>query len=254
MHVMVIFNNVKLAEQTAARLQAVGLGAEAHPGIAEATAALKSNHYDMVLLERTLRDGDGLAWLRGEGCKKLAGTTFVIVLADQEEERVAALEAGADDSTARLVSMRELVARIRAVLRRPRAVVDSLVSFGDVSLCTVGREVRVDGRPVTIQRRETAILEALLRRCGRVVPRSLLEHDIYGLQTEVCPNSLEVRISRIRRHLVEARSRITIDTVRGVGYRLADQSRPLTVAELPPVMAPSRVSVTHQGSVAALRR
>lgn len=220
MRLMIVLQNVRLAADTAAKLQAAGFGTDAYAGIEEATEALASSHYDLVLLERDLCDGDGLAWLRGEGCRKLAGTTFVIVLADREEERVAALEAGADDSAVRLVSMRELVARIRAVLRRPRALVDSLMVFGDLSLCTVGREVRVSERPVAIQRRETAILEALIRRSGKVVPRALLEQDIYGLQSEFCPNSLEVRISRIRRHLAQAGSSTTIETVRGVGYRL----------------------------------
>ena len=183
------------------------------------------SHYDLVVLERHLGDGDGLAWLRGEGYRKLPGTTFVIVLADKEEERVGALEAGADDSAMRLISMRELVARIRAVLRRPRELVDSRLAFGDLSLCTVDREVRVADRPIAIQRRETAILEALIRRGGKVVPRPLLEQDIYGLQSEFCPNSLEVRISRIRRQLAQIRSTTTIETVRGVGYRLADSDK-----------------------------
>ena len=225
MRLMVVLRNLALARQTAAQLQAAGFGADAYAGIAEATEALASSHYDLVLLERHLGDGDGLAWLRGQGCRKLAGTTFVIALADQEEERVSALEAGADDSAVRLISMRELVARIRAVLRRPRELVDSLLAFGDLSLCTVGREVRVGDQPVAIQRRETAILEALIRRGGKVVPRPLLEQDIYGLQAEFCPNSLEVRISRIRRHLAQTRSTTTIETVRGVGYRLSNTGK-----------------------------
>jgi len=220
MRLMVVLHNFELAEETAARLQAAGFGSDAFSGIAEASAAISSAHYDMVLLERRLRDGDAIAWLRGQGRSKLAGTTFVIVLADQEEERVAALEAGADDSAIPLVSMRELVARIRAVLRRPREAVDSRLVLGDLSLCTVAREACVDGRSLPMQRRETAILEALLRRSGRVVPRPLLEQDIYGLNSEVCPNSLEVRISRIRRRLAEAGSAITIETVRGVGYKM----------------------------------
>lgn len=220
MRLMIVLRSFRLANETASKLQAAGFGTDAFAGIAEATEALTSSHYDLVLLERELSDGDGLAWLRGEGCRKLAGTTFVIVLADQEEERVSALEAGADDSAVRLISMRELVARIRAVLRRPRELVDSLLEFGDLSLCTVGRELRVGDQLVTIQKREIAILEALIRRGGKVVPRPLLEQDIYGLQSEFCPNSLEVRVSRIRRHLAQACSTTIIETVRGVGYKL----------------------------------
>ena len=78
--------------------------------------------------------------------------------------------------------------------------------------------------PVAIRRRETAILEALIRRGGKAVPRPLLEQDVYGLQSEFCPSSREVRIRRIRRHLAQTRSTTTIETVRGVGYGLSDNA------------------------------
>lgn len=224
MRLMIVLHNLQLARDTATKLQAAGFGTDAFSELSEASEALRSGHYDLVLLERGLQDGDGLDWLRGEECRRLAGTTFVILLADQEEERVAALEAGADDSAVRLVSMRELVARIRAVLRRPRQALPDTLTYNDLSLCTVERAVRIGDQPLPIQKRETAILEALIRRSGKVVPRPLLEQDIYGMQTEFCPNSLEVRISRIRRCLVAAGSSTVIETVRGVGYRLSEPS------------------------------
>lgn len=225
MRLLIVFRDLKLAKHTAVALNAAGFGTDAFSTIEDASIAMWAGHYEMVIVERRLDDGDAVAWLRGQGCNKLAGTTFVIVLADKEEERVAALEAGADDSAISLISMRELVARIRAVLRRPRMAVESRLTLGDLSLCTVAREASVDGRSVRMQRRQTAILEVLLRRSGQVVPRPLLEQDIYGLQA-VCPNSLEVRISRLRRQLAEAGSMATIETVRGIGYRITAPSQP----------------------------
>ena len=216
---MIVFRNLKFAKDTAAGLNAAGFGTDAFSTIEDASIAVRCGHYDMVIAERRLGDGDTIAWLRGQGMNKLAGTAFVIVLADKEEERVAALEAGADDSAISLISMRELVARIHAILRRPRMAVESRLTLGDLSLCTVAREASVGGLPMPMQRRQTAILEVLLRRGGHIVPRPLLEQDIYGLQV-VCPNSLEVRISRLRRQLAEAGSIITIETVRGIGYRM----------------------------------
>ena len=216
---MIVFRNLKFAKDTAAGLNTAGFGTDAFSTIEDASIAVRCGHYDMVIAERRLGDGDTIAWLRGQGMNKLAGTAFVIVLADKEEERVAALEAGADDSAISLISMRELVARIHAILRRPRMAVESRLTLGDLSLCTVAREASVGGLPMPMQRRQTAILEVLLRRGGHIVPRPLLEQDIYGLQV-VCPNSLEVRISRLRRQLAEAGSIITIETVRGIGYRM----------------------------------
>ncbi len=223
MRLMIVFDSLKLAESTAVGLNAAGFGTDAFSTIEDASMALRDNHYDMVIAERRLGDGDTIAWLRGQGMNKLAGTAFVIVLADKEEERVAALEAGADDSAISLISMRELVARIHAILRRPRMAVESRLTLGDLSLCTVAREASVCGRSLPLQRRQTAILEMLLRRSGHIVPRPLLEQDIYGLQA-VCPNSLEVRISRLRRQLAEAGSQITIETIRGIGYRMVVSS------------------------------
>lgn len=224
MRLMIVFQHLKFAEDTAAGLSAAGFGTDALATIEDASLAMRGGHYDVVIAERWLDDGDTIAWLRGQGVNKLAGTAFVIVLADKEEERVAALEAGADDSAISLISMRELVARIHAILRRPRMAVEGRLTLGDLSLCTVAREVSVCGRSLPLQRRQTAILEVLLRRGGHVVPRPLLEHDVYGLQP-VCPNSLEVRISRLRRQLADAGSMITIETVRGIGYRMIASSQ-----------------------------
>lgn len=221
MRLMIVLQNFQLANETAVKLRAAGFGTDAYATIAEATQAAAEFHYDLILLERKVGD-DALGWLRDKGCSKLTGTTFVIVLADQEEERIAALEAGADDSAVRFISMRELVARIRAVLRRPREVATSLLVFGDLSLCTTGRQIWIRGSLARMQKNETSVLEALMRRGGKVVSRLALEHDIYGPQSEACPNSLEVRISRVRRQLARAGSTTNIESVRSVGYKLAE--------------------------------
>ena len=222
MRFVVMLQDARRAEITANQLAAVGFGADHFNCFSDATEALFSNAYDLVLTESRLSDGNAVEWLRGWNARKRPDSTFVIVLADREDERVAALEAGADDSAMAMVSGRELVARIRAVLRRPRERAASSVSLGNLSICTDARVVTVSGREIAIQRRETAILEVLLRRAGNVVPRGALEHDVYGLNVDCAPNSLEVRISRLRRHLSDAGASPSIETVRGVGYRLID--------------------------------
>lgn len=96
-----------------------------------------------------------------------------------------------------------------------------MLSAGNVRLDVRTREVWVGGQPVAIPRRELSLLEHLMRRCGRVVPRPALEGDLYGHRDDVCPNSIEVRISRVRRHMQHAEATVSISTVRGVGYMLA---------------------------------
>lgn len=233
MRLMIVRENARHAEATASHLTAVGFGTDCFNCLSDAGEAIASNPYDLILIESHLADGDTIKWLRGCGGRRLSETTFVIVLADREEERVAAFEAGADDCARPAVSARELVARVRAVLRRPRERVASTIGFGNISLCTISREVSVSNKRVCIQRRETAILEMLLRRASSVVPRAALEHDLYGVNTDYAPNSLEVRISCLRRHLLETGSSAAIETVRGIGYRLVNAELTATQPERP---------------------
>lgn len=193
----------------------------------DAARALDRTGYDAVVLDRTLPNQCGLAWLREQRGAGLSLPVVVVVPADDMEERIAALDAGADDCVPRQVHGRELLARLRAVLRRPPALSSPVLSAGNVRLDVATREVWVGGQPVAIPRRELSLLEHLMRRCGRVVPRPALEGDLYGHLDDVCPNSIEVRISRVRRHMQHAEATVSISTVRGVGYMLAamDEAR-----------------------------
>lgn len=187
----------------------------------DATRALDRNGYNAVVLDRTLSDRCGLARLRERRGAGLTLPMIVVVPDDDMEERIAALDAGADDSVLRQVSGRELLARLCAVLRRPPVLSSPVLSTGSVRLDTTTREVWAGDRPMVIPRRELSLLEHLMRRCGRVVPRPVLENDLYGQFDNVCPNSIRVRISRVRRHMQDAQATVSISTVRGVGYMLA---------------------------------
>lgn len=188
----------------------------------DAEEALAAYDYSLILRSSCAEGSDGVNWLRDNSLRrKNKKSVYIIMITRDENERIAALEAGADDSVSFSVKPRELAARVRAVLRRPPVVVDDFQSYEDLTLCQQSREVRAGEKIVSLQRRETDVLETLLRQKGRVVPRARLEHEVYGAHVAFCPNSLEVRISRIRRQLASAGSRLTIETVRGVGYRLA---------------------------------
>lgn len=151
----------------------------------------------------------------------------VVVPGDDTKERIAALDVGADDCVPRQVHGRELLARLRAVLRRPPALSSPVLSIGNVRLDVATRKVWVGGQPVAIPRRELSLLEHLMRRYGQVVPRPALEGDLYGHLDDACPNSIGVGISRVRRHMQHAEATVSISTVRGVGYMLAamDEAR-----------------------------
>jgi two-component system OmpR family response regulator len=114
----------------------------------------------------------------------------------------------------------ELLARLRAVMRRPSHVEMAPVSMGNVSLDQQHSEVQIGGATLNLPRREYLVLESLIRRSGRTVRRAQLEDEVYGADDEIQSNSLEAHISRLRRKLAEAGSTVAIHPVRGVGYLL----------------------------------
>lgn len=222
MRFAIISHDLRRTEYMADQLASIGYASDRFDNLCDASYAILDNEYDLVIADCALPDGDAIDWLRSWNARHRPDSTFVIMLTDREDQRVTAFEYGADDCVGTMVGGRELQARIRAILRRPRLRAATEVAVGNLSVSTDAHVVTVAGRELPIQRREIAILKMLLRRVGKVVPRATLEHNVYGLNVECTPNSLEVRISRLRRHLNDAGASPSIETVRGVGYRLIE--------------------------------
>jgi two-component system OmpR family response regulator len=199
-------------------LQAAGFGVDCFDDPDDATEALLIATYDLALLECST-SFDWSAWLKRFG--KPANTSYIMLTARNEEQRLAAFEAGADDCLGHGLSGRELVARAHALLRRPRTRLDQVLQTGNLWVDCTNREVTVDGGPVAVPPQELRIMELVMRKPGRVVTRSLLESDLYGACMQVGPNSIEARISCLRRRLAAAGADVTVQNVRGVGYKLA---------------------------------
>jgi DNA-binding response OmpR family regulator len=134
------------------------------------------------------------------------------------QDRVTALRSGADDYLHKPFALDELVARLQALLRRPGHLLATPLRLGNLSFDTEARQVLVDQAPFLFAPREQAILELLLRRAGHVVPKKLVEDQLYGLANEASTNAVEVHVHRLRRRLAEVGAAVQIHTVRGVGY------------------------------------
>lgn len=192
--------------------------------LAEARAALAEAVHDAVLLDRRLPDGDGLALLAGlraaAGSPAGSGGVPVIVLTARGElvDRVAGLDAGADDYLAKPFAVEELLARLRAVLRRRGDRAARTVRIGRLTFDQEHREASIDGVPLDLPRRELLVLETLIRRAGRTVMRAALEEAVYGFDDEVQSNALDAHVSRLRRRIAAAD--VEIHGIRGVGYLL----------------------------------
>ena len=183
-----------------------------------AEEACRSGVHDAVLLDRKLPDGDGLSLiplLRREQ----AGLPIIVLSAlGSPDHRVAGLDNGADDYLAKPFSTDELLARLRAVMRRPAQIGESSVSVGRLRFNLTERQAEVAGKPLDLTRRELLALEILVRRSGRTVSRSALEEAVYGYDDDIASNSLDAHISRLRRKLIDAG--VEIHGIRGLGYLL----------------------------------
>ena len=190
---------------------------------AAADGTLASERFDLVLLDLGLPRGagdagpaDGLAVLRALRSRRDATPVIVLTARDARGDRVAGLDAGADDYLVKPFEFDELNARIRAVLRRHAGRAEPVLSQGGVTLDPAQRRVTLNGAPVLLSAREFAVLEALMKEPGAVVSREKLEDAVYGWGEEVGSNSIEVHLHHLRRKLEPE----LIRNVRGVGYRI----------------------------------
>lgn len=180
---------------------------------------------DLIVLDRSLPDGDGLDFLRQ--LRNAGITTAVLMISARTAipDRVAALDAGADDYLVKPFAFDEFAARCRALLRRPRAFEREPIRFGALVLRPDTLELAVHDTPLAIARREGQLLVALLRRQGRVCTRAYLEGALYDPSIAVSPNALETSISRLRSLLVGVNAGVDLKTVRGVGYALVEDTK-----------------------------
>lgn len=225
MRLLVIEDESKLVQILADGLGRAGFTVDAFQTAADGGEALANVPYDAVILDLGLPDDDGLSLLRW--ARNLGNATPILILTarDAVEDRVDGLNAGADDYLLKPFAMAELVARIKALLRRPGGTLGILLTAGNLGLDTIGRDVRIGGQVVSLPRQEVAILEQLRRRLGRVVPRAVLEEKLYGMDEEPESNIIPVHIHRLRKRLEEAEATVQIHTVRGIGYVLMEDGR-----------------------------
>lgn len=179
-----------------------------------AEAALRSQDYDLVLLDLGLPRKDGMDVLQTLRTRQARLPVLVVTARDALAQRVEGLDAGADDYLLKPFEPEELLARIRALLRRASGRAGPVYEHRGVSIDTITREVSVDGHPVVLSAREWAVLEPLLARPGMVLTRAQIEDKLYSWKDEICSNAVEVYIHGLRKKL----GADIIRNIRGVGY------------------------------------
>jgi DNA-binding response OmpR family regulator len=181
-----------------------------------AERALANDVYDLALLDLGLPGQDGMAVLKLLRRSGNAVPVLIVTARDAVADRIAGLNAGADDYVLKPFDLDELIARVRALLRRRAGCASPLLECGALVLDPVRKEVHLKGELVNLSAREFALLEALMQRPGAVLSREQLEDSVYGWTEEIGSNAVEVHLHNLRRKLGPE----TIRNVRGVGYKV----------------------------------
>ena len=181
-------------------------------------AAAANAVYDVVILDLGLPRLVGMALLKRLRSRRNTVPVLVITARDAIPDRIAGLNAGADDYLLKPFDLDELIARLRALIRRHAGAASSALAAGGLSLDPVGRTVTLEGQALSLTVKEFALLEALIRKPGAVLSRERLEESIYGWGEEVGSNAVEVHLHNLRRKVGSH----VIRNVRGVGYKIAE--------------------------------
>jgi two-component system OmpR family response regulator/two-component system response regulator QseB len=214
MRLLLVEDDRMIGESLRSALRLEGYAVDWVRDAAAAQSTLASERFDLVLLDLGLPKGDGLDVLRSMRDRHDATPAIVLTARDGLGDRVAGLDAGADDYLVKPFELDELNARMRAVLRRHSGRAQPVLVHGSVTLDPATRQVTKDGQPVLLSAREFAVLEALMVRPGALLSRAQLEDRLYGWGEEIESNAVSVYIHQLRRKL----GADFIQNVRGVGY------------------------------------
>jgi len=185
-----------------------------------ANDALAESHYDCIVLDLNLPDGDGLDLIREWRASGFNEPVLILSARDGLEDRIKGLDLGADDYLAKPFSLEELLAHLRALMRRHSVSKQTVLERGGIRLDLLGHTVQVNGQPIDLTGREYALLEIFMQNGGRVLTRSLISERIWSSHYDVDTNLLDVYMSRLRTKLANLAGRPVFKTVRGIGYQL----------------------------------
>ncbi|MEE4383586.1 MAG: response regulator transcription factor [Pseudomonadales bacterium] len=222
MRVLLVEDEATLAAQLAERLRAEGMVVDVAADGREGLYHGEEFDYDVAVVDIGLPELDGVSLIRRLREQDRAVPVLILTARDGWQDKVNGLEAGADDYLAKPFHYEELLARLRALVRRAAGHASAVLRHGPIELDTTTKEVRVDGARVDLTAYEYNLLEYLMLHPSKVVSKTELTEHLYAQDFERDSNVIEVFVGRLRRKLDPAGARRPIDTIRGQGYRLAE--------------------------------
>jgi DNA-binding response OmpR family regulator len=223
MRFLVIEDNQKLAELVRKGLEEQGYVVDVTHSGRDGEEKAAGGSYDVVILDLMLPDHDGVELCKNLRRRKVSTPILMLTALSSTEDKVTGLEAGADDYLTKPFDVEELIARVRALLRRAQAAEGARLSFEDIEMDLVARRVTRGGKPINLTTKEFALLEYFLRNPNRVLTRTNIGERVWDLIFEDESNVIEVYVSRLRSKVDKGFDRPFIHTVVGTGYILSTE-------------------------------
>ena len=217
MRLLIIEDNETLANGLKTTLKTAGFAVDIIDDGAQGLSLLKVQQYDLLLLDLGLPSMDGIDLLRQFRHTNKSLPVLIISARDELDQRIEGLDVGADDYLCKPFILKEVTARVRALLRRSNQMIESKIEHGKLVLDTHKRSLEIDGLPLELHRRELSVLEYLLTHTDRVVSKEQIAEHISSFEDDINPIAIETYISRLRKKLDK---HFNLKTVRGLGYYL----------------------------------
>lgn len=183
----------------------------------------QSEEYDLVIIDRMLPGVDGLHICKTMREKHIHTPVLMLTAKGQLDDKVTGLDSGADDYMVKPFAFSELFARVRALTRRPKNTVSTILSVGDLTLDTNSFEVKRENKVIRLSHKEFSLLEYLMRHAGKVITKDQIMNHVWDYDADVLPNSVEVYIKHLRDKIDEPfNSKPLIHTIRGFGYKMGE--------------------------------
>lgn len=221
-HILIVEDQPTLLDSLSRGLQEEGYEVSAAMCVADAQRLMAQQPFDAMILDVMLPDRDGLSFLRELRAQAAKIPILVVTARDSIEDRVTGLDSGADDYLIKPFSFAELVARLRALLRRVGTATESTLRVADLELDLLTRRVTRAGEPIDLTQRQFALLACLMRHAGQTVSRDVIAREVWQETTATWTNVIEVQINHLRRKIERRGWPYLLHTIRGEGYVIGD--------------------------------
>jgi DNA-binding response OmpR family regulator len=225
LRLLVVEDEPSLLSIITKRLKEEGYGVDSAKDGREGENYITSAEYDCIILDIMIPFQDGLTLLRKIRAKNISAPVLLLTAKDSIDDRVTGLDSGADDYLVKPFSFDELLARVRAMLRRHKDKKNTVLSVGDLEMDTITREVQRGGKAIELTSKEYSILEYFLRNKNRVLTKSQIAEHVWNYDFEYNSNIVEVYVRYLRRKMDEEFKNKLIHTIRGGGYVIKDKEK-----------------------------